>query len=245
MEKRCSKCGEAKPTADFHRESCRADGLRPQCKRCTNAQNNARAAANRPRKSEYDRQRRAEHAAQIRVEKAAYYATHRDQIRERTRANYFANRDRNLQRARARHRAAPEPGIYRNMLARCLDPTNAAYAAYGGRGITVCGRWRDSFENFFADVGRRPSSAHTIDRIDNDRGYEPGNVRWATASEQARNRRSSRRLTIQGTTCCLTEWATRSGVDYRVIRRRLAKGWDVAAAVFTPTASGRRAERSA
>lgn len=77
------------------------------------------------------------------------------------------------------------------MIQRCGNARNPGFANYGGRGITVCERWL-SFENFLADMGPRPTPAHSIDRIDNDRGYEPGNCRWATVTEQNRNRRSTK-----------------------------------------------------
>lgn len=88
------------------------------------------------------------------------------------------------------HTKTPEYVAWDNMKQRCLNQNRDQYEDYGGRGIEVCARWLHSFENFLADIGRRPSPKHTLDRYpDNDGNYEPGNVRWATRSEQSRNRR--------------------------------------------------------
>lgn len=94
-----------------------------------------------------------------------------------------------------------------NMRARCFNPEHRQYGNYGGRGITVCDRWQD-FANFLADVGPKPSPKHTLDRHpDNDGNYEPGNVRWATAKEQNRNQRRTRKVTYGSRTMCVAAWA--------------------------------------
>ena len=116
------------------------------------------------------------------------------------------------------------------MLQRCRNPRDRWYAAYGGRGIAVAPEWL-SYERFLQDVGPRPSADHSIDRIDNERGYEPGNVRWATRIEQARNRRTNRLISALGVTLSVSEWAERTGVNRQTIYDRLRRGWPEAMAV--------------
>lgn len=96
--------------------------------------------------------------------------------------------------SRRYHNANPERYAWHDMKLRCLEPSYKQFKDYGGRGITVCDRWLDSYENFFADMGERPSSAYSLDRIDNDGNYEPGNCRWATRVEQSRNRRNVKKV---------------------------------------------------
>jgi hypothetical protein len=85
--------------------------------------------------------------------------------------------------------ASSEYSCWLELRSRCRNPRHRRYKDYGGRGITVCERWDNSFENFLADMGRRPSRYHSIDRKDNDRGYSPGNCRWATREQQRNNQR--------------------------------------------------------
>jgi hypothetical protein len=94
----------------------------------------------------------------------------------------------------SRNGQAPEYNSWMAMRARCSTPKHNRYDLYGGRGIKVCERWERSYETFLADMGRKPSRRHSIDRIDNNGNYEPSNCRWATPSEQAYNRRPKRTM---------------------------------------------------
>lgn len=134
----------------------------------------------------------------------------------------------------------PEYGSWRSMRQRCTDSRRSDFARYGAVGITVCTQWLESFDVFLSDVGRRPSPRHSLDRYPNAAGnYEPGNVRWATASEQARNRKTTRWITFNGETLCLLEWSRKTGVDKALIRRRIKHGWPLERAL-SPSRLGRR-----
>lgn len=113
-----------------------------------------------------------------------------------------------------------------HMNRRCYAKTYIRYPNWGGRGITVCDRWRHSFENFLADMGEPPTPKHSLDRIDNDGPYAPQNCRWATLSEQARNKRSNLVVTAWGETKLVAEWledarcvVVRSALLYRLYDR--------------------------
>ncbi|HEX3058063.1 MAG TPA: hypothetical protein VHP62_01805 [Usitatibacter sp.] len=119
----------------------------------------------------------------------------------------------------------PEYQAWRAIQDRCYNANLPVYKNYGARGITVCQRWRDSLAAFIKDMGPRPSRRHSIDRIDNDGNYEPGNCRWATALQQARNRRACVRLTHNGRTMSPAEWAAVTGLNYGTIMSRVEHGW--------------------
>lgn len=105
---------------------------------------------------------------------------------------------------------------------------------YAARGIKVCDRWRESFANFLADMGPRPSSRHSIERKDNNGHYEPDNCVWATSAEQLRNTRRTRKITFNGKTQCLRDWATEKGWPYTTLRNRFVRGWSVERALTEP-----------
>jgi hypothetical protein len=121
------------------------------------------------------------------------------------------------------------------MIQRCTNSNVRGYPDYGGRGIKVCERWLNSFENFFEDMGQRPSKSHSLDRFPNNDGdYKPGNCRWATKLEQMSNKRSNRLIDYQGELLCLAEWARRTGIRAETITSRLKKGWSIERALSLP-----------
>jgi hypothetical protein len=128
---------------------------------------------------------------------------------------------------------SPEYKVWIAMKMRCLNKKDAAYLDYGGRGITVCDAWRDSFEAFINDMGRRPSSSLMLERIDNEKGYEKGNCKWATPLEQGRNRRSNHLVTFNGESLAIAEWADRLHISQQALGFRL-KHWPIEDALTKP-----------
>jgi len=124
--------------------------------------------------------------------------------------------------------------VWSRMKRRCLDEKNNRYPRYGGRGIIVCDRWLNSFENFLVDMGVRPSKSHSIDRINNDGNYEPSNCRWADDKTQANNTSRTIKLNISGVTKPITAWAEECNLDRSVIVARLANG-DVGEDLIRPS----------
>jgi hypothetical protein len=131
---------------------------------------------------------------------------------------------------------SPEIKIYASMQQRCCNPSNKAFHNYGGRGIKVCDRWSgpSGFQNFLEDMGRRPSSDHSLDRIDVNGDYCPENCRWATRMEQANNRRTCKYLEHQGKTQTISQWCRELDLCKSLTRHRLQAGWSVEEALTTP-----------
>lgn len=127
---------------------------------------------------------------------------------------------------------SPTHNSWDHMLQRCLNPSNDRYESYGGRGITVCDRWR-KYENFRDDMGERPKGT-TLDRIDVNGNYEPGNCRWASHGEQSRNTRRSVFIEVYGERMILQDAAAKYGICPKSLGMRIKKGWSVERAIATP-----------
>lgn len=117
--------------------------------------------------------------------------------------------------------SSPEYSAWGNMIQRCLNPAHPSFKDYGGRGITVCDRWRKS-ANFLADMGPRPTHKHTIERLDNDGSYCPENCEWRPRSDQLENQRRTVRITFNGETHSLNRWAKQLGLNAHSLEKRLA-----------------------
>jgi hypothetical protein len=126
------------------------------------------------------------------------------------------------------------------MITRCENPNTPGWENYGGRGIAVCARWRNSFEAFFADVGVRPSVNHSLDRINVDGNYEPGNCRWATQSDQMRNTTVNRIVEVEGVEMTLQDAVERTSLKYNTVLYRLKRGWSLEQALTLPQQRGVR-----
>lgn len=131
-------------------------------------------------------------------------------------------------------RYLPEYGVWSSMKFRCDNRKAADFKNYGGRGIKVCERWK-KFENFIVDVGRRPSERHTLERLDNNKGYELGNVVWATRRDQCLNKRNNRVIEFDGRAMTLEEWSMETEIPVNVLHARLGRlGWSVKKSLTTP-----------
>jgi hypothetical protein len=145
-------------------------------------------------------------------------------------------------------RNSPEYNVWRSMKKRCFVVTESNYDHYGGAGITVCDRWRDSFSAFYEDMGQRPSPAHSIDRFPNGNGnYEPGNCRWATTEEQNRNRPEYNVVvSFHGRSATIAEWAEVLKMSTDALYWRICRAnWPTDRALSEPVHYGARLGRVA
>lgn len=134
---------------------------------------------------------------------------------------------------------APEYICWIDIKRRCQNPNFKHYKYYGGRGITICENWRNDFAVFLADVGPRPTSKHTIERIENNGNYEPSNVRWATRGEQAANRCSTHFVVVDGKSITVRDACHKLGLDTKLVSGRIYRGWSPEKALTYPVKKGK------
>jgi len=129
----------------------------------------------------------------------------------------------------------PEYRAWSSMRSRCAHAGHVDYHNYGGRGVSVCSRWVDSFDNFFEDMGPRPSPKHSLDRWPDKNGnYEPNNCRWALPSEQMNNVRYNHEIEIDGQKRTAAQWCRAYAISRSTFSSRLSRGWDPVRALTTP-----------
>ena len=133
---------------------------------------------------------------------------------------------------------SPTYHTWESMKARCLNPNASNYYLYGERGVTICKQWL-KFENFFADMKEKPEGK-TLDRKNTNGNYEPSNCRWATHKEQIRNRRCTKKITYEGNTKPIAEWAEITGIDYKILLSRFNGGLTAKETIETPVQGRRR-----
>lgn len=124
-------------------------------------------------------------------------------------------------------RATAEYNAWTSMKWRCGNPHAQQYPNYGGRGITVCSEWLDSFERFLADMGLRPTPGHSLERVDNNAGYSATNCKWATKKEQSVNRRTTHFVVVDGRRMPLSQAFDLAEVSRATVNRRLSRGWPI------------------
>lgn len=124
--------------------------------------------------------------------------------------------------------------IWHGIKNRCLNPKSKDYHKYGQRGINICDEWKNDVTKFMQDMGPRPGPEYSVHRIDNEGNYEPGNCKWATTQEQARERRTNRKITYQGQTKTIIEWCEITGIKHSTLCARLDKGLSPEIALTTP-----------
>ena len=139
----------------------------------------------------------------------------------------------NATRKHGKSNKISEYQVWKGMRQRCTNPRSKFYPRYGGRGISICAEWND-FGKFYEDVGQRPTPLHTLERINNDGNYCKENCKWATQTEQASNRKSSRLVYFKGETHTISAWSRKLNVGIWLITERLNRGWPVEKALTEP-----------
>jgi len=231
LSKHCARCGKRKPISQFGKRRDRPGQYVPYCRLCASLRQQERYWSNPAYRARCIAL--ATVSTQKRRRRPSVRAAEGKWARDYKRKLLRDPQQREKHRTRNRDwfRANPEFNAWRGILARCFNENHVAYKHYGGRGITVCRRWRDSFEDFLADIGSRPGSEYSIHRIDNDGHYKPGNVEWATKSKQSTFRRGVRLLTFRGREMTATAVARLVGLPPTTLLYRLRVGWTLDRAI--------------
>jgi hypothetical protein len=137
-----------------------------------------------------------------------------------------------------------EYNSWEHIVQRCTNPNNTSFHNYGARGITICSEWRNDFMAFFNYIGPKPSKNHSVDRINNNSGYKPGNVRWATQTQQANNSRHNRKITVSNVTLTVAEWARFVGINQATLWYRILAGWPKEKAIFSSVKTQYRSHKT-
>ena len=145
-----------------------------------------------------------------------------------------------LPRERHGMNKSPEHSVWVGMKQRCTNPNKRDYRWYGAKGVKVCEEWMHSFLSFYGHIGAKPTPAHTVDRINVEKGYEPGNVRWATQQEQVENTTVVRMIYLNGKTQSVSAWEREMGLSKGQVKARENNGWTTDAAILTPSVVGQK-----
>lgn len=237
----CTRCKQQKQADDFHKSKTRKDGLDFYCKACKKTfYESHRASTTKPNHSQIQINQRFNKLIVLSL--IPEHSKTGDKIWECLCdcGNISFVRSRGLNSGESQscgcmHKQkvtkhgmikTPEYRTWAAIKRRASNPNASDYKRYGGRGIKVCGRWLDSFEAFYEDMGDKPTGK-TLERINNDGNYSPENCKWATHREQANNRTTNKYFTIDGETLTMAQWARRCTVNYQTLRSRIRAGWHI------------------
>lgn len=215
----------SQPTKTCKRGHC-YDASERQCPVCKKASHDLWVEENKDYLAKHRHEHYLENRAEILRKDKEYREKNYEEYMKRVKRYRTKNKEAIRERAKNKMEEFPEYSPWANLNTRCNNPLATGYENYGGRGIKVCDRWqgKGGFKNFLKDVGRRPSLSHSIERLDVNGNYEPGNCVWATPRQQSRNMRRNIFIEFNGKRQCLTDWAADLGMATQVLYNRIFYG---------------------